>query len=175
MWRLSTPRLHVVLALALVSSSAPASVQPPSARSKPGHHSVSIRHSHASGQPAAGTHTDAISAAQDPDGHQINLGRRQRIVAAHTDAISAAQDPDGARAAELQRKVDAAILAGMPATLALSGVYNFSDTSLHLTACEHLSLVGDGAATTTLLFQVNPSCCPLRPHTTPFKEGKSMI
>ena len=25
------------------------------------------------------------------------------------------------------------------------------------------------------ILQVNPSCCPLRPHTTPFKEGKSIL
>ena len=62
------------------------------------------------------------------------------------------QDPTGSRAVALQQKIDAAITAGESAVIPLSGVYNFSDSSLHLEGCDGLSLLGDGEATTTLTF-----------------------
>lgn len=89
------------------------------------------------------------------------LRAEHRAVAAKTtdEAVSLGplssneRDPTGARAAALQKQVDRAIEKGQPTTIKLSGVYKFSDSSLHLEGCEGLSLVGDGASTTTLLFQ----------------------
>ena len=75
------------------------------------------------------------------------------IVVGQAAGTGTPQDPTGSRAVALQQKIDAAIAAGESAAIPLSGVYNFSDTSLHLEGCDGLSLLGDGEATTTLLFQ----------------------
>jgi hypothetical protein len=74
----------------------------------------------------------------------------------HRSSLQETTDSTGLRAATLQRQIDAAISAGKPATIAISGVYNFSNSSLHLEGCHRLSLVGDGATTTKLLFQGGP-------------------
>jgi len=53
-------------------------------------------------------------------------------------------DPTGARAVDLQMRVSAACASGVPTSLALSGLYNFSAQQLRLTGCVDVSLVRAG-------------------------------
>ena len=61
-------------------------------------------------------------------------------------------DPMGARAAALQRMIDAASSSSSSRLIELDGIYNFSARSLLLQKCHNLTLRGTGPATTTLLF-----------------------
>eukprot|EP00040_Diaphanoeca_grandis_P007915 m.42899 g.42899 ORF g.42899 m.42899 type:complete len:452 (-) comp19248_c0_seq1:217-1572(-) len=67
-------------------------------------------------------------------------------------AGTSSTDLTGERAIALQKEVDAAILVGKPVTIHIDGTYNFSSSSLCLTRCDAISLVGSGVASTTLLF-----------------------
>eukprot|EP00038_Savillea_parva_P012295 m.203644 g.203644 ORF g.203644 m.203644 type:complete len:497 (+) comp22187_c0_seq1:145-1635(+) len=92
------------------------------------------------------------------------VAARTAAASSHVATMPVPADPTGDRAAALQAHVDAVAAIGQPATIALTGTYNFSVSGRSLViagaACRNITLMGSGQDTTLLLFRGGGSLPP---------------